>query len=218
MSVLDRIKAQYLNDDEFVKEETDKVQIYLHHTAGNGNPSAVVQDWNTDSRGRIATAIVIGNGKWSGEIVQAFSTRYWGYHLGVKSSFFREHEVPYKKLDAISIGVELCAWGQLTEKGGKFYNYVNREVPKEEVTTLDSPHKGYLHYHSYSDEQIKETEELLKFWSEKYDIPLTYNDDIWDITHRALKGEKGVFTHNSVRPDKVDTFPQPELVQMLKAL
>jgi hypothetical protein len=55
-------------------------------------------------------------------------------------------------------------------------------------------------------------------WNKKYEIPLEYNDDIWDVTKRALSNEKGVFTHNSVRPDKADVFPQPELIEMLKSL
>jgi hypothetical protein len=55
-------------------------------------------------------------------------------------------------------------------------------------------------------------------WKEKYNIPLTYNEDIWDITPRALKGEAGVFTHNSVRKDKVDIYPHPKMIEMLKSL
>jgi len=33
-----------------------------------------------------------------------------------------------------------------------------------------------------------------------------------------LKGENGVLTHNSVRPDKTDVYPNPKLVAMLKGL
>ena len=49
-------------------------------------------------------------------------------------------------------------------------------------------------------------------------IPLKYNPDIWDVTTRALKGESGVYTHNSVRYDKVDVSPQPKLIEMLQSL
>jgi len=55
-------------------------------------------------------------------------------------------------------------------------------------------------------------------WKDRYQIPLTYHQDIWDVTPRALKGEAGVFTHNSVRFDKVDVYPHPKLVTMLKSL
>jgi hypothetical protein len=35
---------------------------------------------------------------------------------------------------------------------------------------------------------------------------------------RAFKGEAGVYTHNSVRKDKIDIAPQPKIVEMLKNL
>ena len=35
---------------------------------------------------------------------------------------------------------------------------------------------------------------------------------------RALKGESGVYTHNSVRFDKIDITPQPKMIAMLKSL
>jgi hypothetical protein len=55
-------------------------------------------------------------------------------------------------------------------------------------------------------------------WKERYNIPLNYHEDIWDVTPRALKGEPGVYTHNSVRFDKTDISPQPNMIAMLKGL
>jgi hypothetical protein len=139
--------------------------------------------------------------------------------LGAKKVIFDAYGVPHINLDKISIGIEICAWGQLTEKGGKFYNYVNREVAKEDVCTLDEPYKRYTHFHSYTDEQIRSVENLLKYWNEIYGIPLDYReDDMWEVSTDALKGVSGVYTHNSVRKDKIDIFPQPEMIQMLKSL
>ena len=83
---------------------------------------------------------------------------------------------------------------------------------------LDTPYKGYKYYHNYTDAQIESTRQLLVYWGELYNIPLTYNKDIFDLTPRAYKGEAGVFTHNSVRPDKVDVYPHPKLIEMLKSL
>jgi hypothetical protein len=59
---------------------------------------------------------------------------------------------------------------------------------------------------------------LLLYWGEVYNIPLTYNPDIWNTTNRAFKGEPGVYTHNSVRTDKVDVYPHHKLIEMLKSL
>ena len=122
------------------------------------------------------------------------------------------------QIDPIAIGIEICNWGPLTLKGNKFYNYVDREVALDQVCALDKPYKGHLYYHAYTDAQIESVRQLLVYWSKIHGIDLTYNEDIWDITVRALKGENGVFTHNSYRKDKSDVSPQPKLIAMLKAL
>jgi hypothetical protein len=206
---------------QFVAEEKQKLQIYLHHTAGNPNPKQTYQGWESNTE-RIATCIVIGglpdkNKSWAdGEIVQGFSSKFWAWHLGLKESIFYKFGIPYKSLDRISIGIEICNWGQLTLKEGKFFNYVNGVVPVEQVCELTTPYKGFKYFHAYTDAQIESVQQLLLLWKGKYGIPLTYNADIWDVTPRALKGETGVFTHNSVRSDKCDISPQPKMVDMLK--
>jgi len=208
---------------QYIAEEHPKAQIYLHHTAGNANPFGVFTGWASNPE-RIATCVSIGgkpgtNTNWEdGEVVQGFSSKFWAYHLGLKESTFQSAGVPYKSLDKISIGIEICNWGQLTARDGKFYNYVNREVPEEEVCYLNQPYKGFKYFHNYTDAQIAAVKDLLLLWKQRYNIPLTYNQDIWDITPRALKGEAGVFTHNSVRRDKVDIYPHPKMIQMLQSL
>jgi len=200
--------------NQYYSEVVSKKQIYLHHTAGGPRASSVWNWWKND-KGRIATCVVIDH---SGEITQGFSSKYWAYHLGLANKHFGVHGLPYKNLDKSSIGIEICNWGQLTKKGDKFFTYVNSEVPADQVTELETPYKGFKYYHSYTDAQIASTKELLLLWNDRYGIPLTYNEDIWGITHRALKGESGVFTHNSVRTDKVDVYPHPSLVNMLKSI
>lgn len=208
---------------QFFAEEQPKKQIYLHHTAGNADPFGVFEGWASNAE-RIATCVTIGGkpkagARWQdGEVVQGFSSKFWGYHLGLKESTFSRFNLPYKSLDRISIGIEICNWGQLTTKNGKFYNYVNKEVPTDQVCELATPHRGYKYYHNYTDEQIGAVKELLQLWKQKYNIPLDYHADIWDLTPRALRGDSGVFTHNSVRADKVDVYPHPKLIEMLKTL
>ena len=207
---------------QYIKEEHPKKQIYLHHTAGNSDPFSVFSNWSSNPE-RIATCVAVGgiprSSKWiDGEVVQGFGSKYWAFHLGLKESTFNKYGVPYKSIDKISIGIEICNWGQLTLKGGKYYNYVNKEVPSNEVCVLNSPFKGYKYFHNYTDAQIEAVKELLLVWNTKYNIPLDYNDDIWNVTPRALKGEPGVYTHNSVRLDKVDIYPHPKMIAMLKSL
>lgn len=199
----------------YFKEETKKKQIYLHHTAGNGDAEGVFRYW-ASTKDRVATCVAIGT---DGLIAQGFSSRYWGYHLGLKQGVFNTHGIIYQSLDKLSIGVEICNWGYLKEAGkGKFVNYVGREIPKSQVIKLDAPYKGFQFWHSYTKEQIESTKELLLYWNDTYGIPLDYNEDIWAVSKRALAAEPGVYTHNSVRKDKTDVYPHPELIEMLKSL
>lgn len=208
---------------QYFSKEVTKKQIYLHHTAGNADPFGVFRDWATTDT-RVATCVVVGgkpkaDSNWiDGEVVQGFSSKLYAYHLGLKESVFEQNNIPYDYLDEMSIGIEICNWGQLTLKNGVYYNYVNKEVAPNNVITLDTPHRGYKYYHAYTDAQIVAVKELLILWRDKYNIPIGYNPDIFDICPRALRAEKGVFTHNSVRTDKVDISPQPKMIEMLKSL
>ena len=145
---------------QYFEEVVPKTQIYLHHTAGAPNADQVWQWWITDTT-PIATCVVVDD---SGEIVQGFSSKFWAYHLGLKTKHFSVMGVPYKNLDKTSIGIELTNWGQLTQKNGKFYNYVGGEVPASQVCELENPHRGYKYYHNYTDAQIESTKELLLLW------------------------------------------------------
>ena len=112
-NILSEIKQAVFPETQYFKEETAKIQIYLHHTAGSANPNAVFSGWNMNTE-RIATSFVIGgkpnksNGYKDGIILQGFSSKYWAYHLGLKKEIFDKHNIPYQSLDKISIGIELC--------------------------------------------------------------------------------------------------------------
>lgn len=214
------IKQYNFPETQYYSTAYPKLQIYLHHTAGNPSGDNTFAGWSSNSE-RIATCVAIsGKGKncIDGEIVQGFSSKFWAYHLGIKEHVFKQRGLPYQTLDKISIGIEICSWGPLTKKDNKFYNYVNKEVPLDEVEELDTPYKGFKYYHKYTDAQIASVKDLLVLWNKTYGIPLTYHDDIFDVTDRALQGKAGVYTHNSVRADKTDIYPCPRLINMLKSL
>tara|TARA_R110000868_G_scaffold116273_1_gene309769 strand:+ start:3553 stop:4236 length:684 start_codon:yes stop_codon:yes gene_type:complete len=226
MSKLDLTKIRHvaLKEGQYIREETKKVQIVLHHTAGNSSAPATIQNWNNDDRGKIATCIVVSGkgtstGTYDGEICQCYSSKYWAYHLGLKSDIFRSKGVPYKSIDPIAIGIEICNWGPLDKVGDKYYNYVDREVALDQVCVLDKPYKGHLYYHAYTDAQIESVRQLLVYWGNFHNIPLKYNEvDMWDTSKNALSAVPGVYTHNSYRKDKSDISPQPKMIAMLKTL
>lgn len=203
---------QPLSPGQFIAEEHTKTQVYLHHTAGGGDARSVSKFWNSNSS-KIATAFVVGE---RGEIVQCFSSKHWAWHLGVGSEIFRANKIAFRDLNKTSIGIELTNWGPLKQVNGKFVNYVGRVVNSANVTTLEKPFKGHLHWYRYTDEQIESTRKLVTYLCEIYNIPMNYKESIWDIDLNALKNEKGIFTHNSVRRDKSDVYPCPRLIEMLK--
>ena len=211
---ISKIKQARLKESQFFAEESLKTQIYLHHTAGGGNAEAVSRYWNGNTE-RIATAFIIGQ---NGLIVQCFSSRHWAWHLGVGQKEFKAQGVPYTNLNKTSVGIEVCNWGYLKEKDGKFYNYVNARVPESMVTTLDQPYKGYKHWYKYTDAQIESTRQLLVYLCETYDIPKEYRSEIFGLDKEAFKGTAGIYTHNSVRKDKSDIYPCPRMIEMLKKL
>jgi N-acetyl-anhydromuramyl-L-alanine amidase AmpD len=211
---ISKIKQARLKESQFFAELSLKTQIYLHHTAGGGNAEAVSRYWNGNTE-RIATAFIIGA---DGLIVQCFSSKHWAWHLGVGQKEFKAQGVPYKNLNKTSVGIEVCNWGYLKEKDGKFYNYVNAPVPDSMVTTLETPYKGYKHWYKYTDAQIESTRQLLVYLCETYDIPKEYRSEIFGLDKEAFKGTLGIYTHNSVRKDKSDIYPCPRMIEMLKNL
>jgi len=219
-----KINQVPLKDSQYVKESTKKLQIVLHHTAGNSSGPSTIRMWENDDRGRIATCITIsGKGlskdTYDGEICQAFASKYWAYHLGIKPDVFRAQGLPYRSLDPIAIGIEICNWGPLTNKNGKYYNYVNRQVPADQVCELSVPYKGHKYYHRYTDAQIQSVKELLVYWKNLWNIPIKYNEeDMWKVSKNALSAVPGVYSHNSYRKDKSDIYPCPRMIEMLKSL
>jgi len=215
-----------LTDNQYFREEHPKSQIYLHHTAGNPSAINTAKYWQQDAT-RVATSFIISgkvkqpnsNNEKDGDIIQCFGSKYWAYHLGLKQEMFNSFGLPYKSLDKLSIGIEICNWGQLTkDDDGIFRNYVNGIVPSDEVTELQTPFKGYKYFHSYTDAQINATKELVTYLCEKFNISKIYNDDIFSLNKRAFNGDNGIYTHNSVRKDKVDIYPCPRIINMLKNL
>jgi N-acetyl-anhydromuramyl-L-alanine amidase AmpD len=195
-----------INDNQYFKEKQFKNQIVIHHTAGGSNAENVIHGWNFNVE-RVATAYVIDG---LGVVKQAFEPEYWAYHLGLKSG-------NNLSLNKGSIGIEVCNWGQLVKKGDKYYNYVNKEVPENEVVFLKK-FRGFEYYHKYNDLQLASLKKLLQELCSKFAINKKYNSDMFDISPNALKGVNGIYTHVSYRSDKNDMSPQINLIEMLKSL
>jgi hypothetical protein len=153
------IDEYYLPKGEYLNGNYQNDYIILHHTAGGANPRSVVDCWAKDTRGRVATEFVVGgqnckNGsaKYDGQIVRAFPEGCQGYHIGSSgSSYMNTH----------AVGIEMCNFGYI--KDGK--TYTGTLADSNQIITLDSPFKGFLNWHKYSDEQINAVRDLLLYIS-----------------------------------------------------
>lgn len=205
-------------DNQYIKEQTNKKQIVLHHTVSGQGVNGDIAWWR-QSVERIGTALIIN---WDGKIYQCFSSKYWAYHLGVKTA-------NSKALNSESIGIEIDAWGGLIRTNRLWYpakwdenlkqNVANTNyAPIKNVQIYENGYKGFYGFEKYTDAQIEAVRELLVFFGEKYKIPLNYNPTMFDVSKEALGGKPGVWSHTSFRKDKSDIHPQKELIEMLKSL
>lgn len=227
------IDKAYLDTDEYVRDygKVEPINLIIHHTAGWNNPYNVISSWNRDKRGRVATQYVIGgtsikigkygDDKYNGTVVECFPDNYLGWHTGKVGNF--------TKVSKLSCGIEICNFGYLTEKNGKFYNYVDVEVPADMVCDLGYEFRGYRYYHKYTKEQLDNLALLIEHIKKIYPkinmengLPRLLNagvepGDAFGYNENANYGrELGVWTHTNIRKDKWDCHPQAELVELIK--
>lgn len=204
--------------EQYIRKSYNKTQIVLHHTVSGQGVNGDIAWWRSTVE-RIGTAIIVG---WDGKIYQCFGSKYWAYHLGLKTS-------NNKKLNQTSIGIEIDAWGGLVRANGLWYpakwnkelkkNVANTKIaPIQNVQVYEQGFRGFYGFEKYTDAQIEAVRKLLVYWNKRYKIPLNYNTTMFDISQEALSGKPGIWSHTSFRSDKSDIHPQKELVEMLKSL
>ena len=127
-------------------------------------------------------------------------------------------QVTDTQINKAAIQIELDSWGGLVKRGGYFYNGYGKKF-EGDVVDYGNDYRGFKYFEKYTDKQLAAYGELLCYLSTQYSIPITYSyDDLFKLSKKALRGERGHFTHCSYRPDKSDLHPQPELLKMLKEL
>lgn len=217
------IDEYHLQKGEYLDGDYKNDYIVLHHTAGGANPRTVVDGWSKDSLGKVATEFVVGGQncktgsvKYDGQIVRAFPEGCQGYHIGSSGS---------SHMNTHAVGIEICNFGYL--KDGK--TYTGTLADQSQIITLDSPFRGFLDWHKYSDEQINAVRDLLLYISNRDNIDLHEGLYRWineegamkafDFHEDAYDGKvKGLLTHTNIRKDKFDCSPQPNLVDMIMSL
>jgi peptidoglycan hydrolase-like protein with peptidoglycan-binding domain len=216
------VNRYYMPTDEYLQGPIKPEWVFLHHTAGWHNPYNTIDNWAKDTRGRIATEFVLGgpsvrgnDDKYDGVMVQAFPEGNYGWHLGQCGS---------QKMHKNSVGIEVCNFGYVVN--GK--TYAGTQVTQSQTVELAKPFRGHKIWHRYSDAQI-ESLRLWILWIAERDnidvragLPALIKKNgaaAFEWNEDAYYGKvKGLWTHTNTRKDKVDMFPQQELMDMLTNL
>jgi len=216
------INKHFLPVGEYKQGPINAEWLFLHHTAGWHNPYKTIDSWGRDSRGAVATEFVLGgpsvkgnDDKYNGEMVQAFPEGNYGWHLGKNGS---------QKMHVNSIGIEVCNFGYIVN--GK--TYAGTTVADSQIVELDKEFRGHKLWHRYSDAQIEALHKWILWIAERDNIdvrdglPALIKEkgaEAFEWNADAYYGKvKGLWTHTNTRKDKVDMFPQQELMDMLVSL
>ncbi len=216
------INQHFLPKGEYKEGPIKPEWLFLHHTAGWNNPYKCIDSWGRDSRGAVATEFVLGgqsvkgnDDTYDGVMVQAFPEGNYGWHLGKNGS---------QKMHVNSVTIEVCNFGWI--KNGK--TYAGTSVAESQIVTLDKEFRGHKTWHRYSDEQIEALRKWILWIGDRDGIdiraglPSLIKDkgaDAFEWNEDAYYGKvKGLWTHTNTRKDKVDMFPQQELLDMLMSL
>ena len=234
----------YPYNGKFFSTTSKKSQITLHYTVYPKTVplSRVVADFSSRTTG-VSTHFILDK---DGSYDQLYPYDKWGYHLGVNTSAGKDIDksvnpkitrAQYKRRDPINVGIEINNVGMLQIKNGKYRDTINTSInyPESEVSkSVDkngnpTKWKGFLYWEKFPEAQIRALESLI------YGI-IGNNPDIspkgkpWKFVYedcfpgygktsgKALKGEPGIYTHNSFRFDKFDVPPVPEIIDMLKRI
>jgi hypothetical protein len=219
------IETYHLPEGEYIKKETSKKYIMIHHTAGRHNPYKCIDHWGRDSRGRVGTNYVIGgissdgsDKQYDGKILRAIDDKYFGWHIGAGGSYSMKEQ---------TLSIEICSAGGLKEKNGEWYTWFGEKISEDQVCILDKKFRGYKAFHKYSEEQLISLEALLRYLAEKHGISLKLGmqmmletgDNPYEWNSSVYNGKiRGLLSHTNVRKDKSDVFPQPELTELIKRL
>lgn len=204
------VQAGPLNGDQYYQTINTKNNIFLHHTAGSSAKDAI--DWWNQTPDHVGTPFIIDR---DGTIYQCFDEKKWAYSLGVQGATETEkHGIP----------IELVSYGFLFKEGDDYFAYPNYplhngkiKVKTDDVFTFDQEFKGYKYWQKYTDKQVESVIALIRWLVQEYKIPI--QDDLMGFYNYNVKvatqNIPGIWSHTTVRKDKWDIFPQPNLIDAI---
>lgn len=199
------------------EQQFKKTGIVLHHSVSDRDGRRVNRFFNDKEYG---TAFALSG---DGCVVQMYQDQdHWGWHLKMRNDNRQVSTGEETRTAQRTVAIEICSFGELDYKGGKFYNTYGSVVAAQEVCTLDEPFRGAKYFQKYTDAQIAALEIWIRYELRRHNLKLTPQiiDRNWfeyDVKP-IVNGERPLFTHTNCRHTKSDLFPQPELVNMLQRL
>lgn len=193
------------NDKSFYFDEIiPKTKIVIHFTAGylKGDIGTLTQPGN-----HVSVPFVIAR---NGEIYNLWTSKYWSYHLGKNAV---GGNTPMSKS---TIGIEMSNIGCLIKSSNNLVTtYSNTDVycslDETSFYTKIPKYRGFEYFATYTQAQYDSLKKLLKFLSNKYNIPYTFLplNKRFDLFTSSTESAnfKGICSHVNFRADKWDIGP-----------
>lgn len=199
LKIIDCVREN--NDKSFYIEDIiAKEKVVLHFTAGylKGDIATLTQP-GID----ISVPFVISR---NGDIYNLWSSKYWSYHLG-KNAVGGNTEMSSK-----TIGIEISNIGPLKKKGN---NLVTTYSDKDVYCSINDTtlyhkvpvYRGFEYFASFTEAQYKSIKRLLKFLTNKYNIPFQFLPESKRyvvFSNAEVVNFKGICSHVNFRKDKWD--------------
>jgi len=183
--------------DDYIHSVTTKKNICLHATEGN-NLSGAVE--TLAKRNHIAVHFIVDK---DGKIYQFFPLRYWAFHLGIKNSG--------GKYDRSTIGIEIVNVGPLKLRNNRMCYWPNdftatfcKADDTSKYATLKTPWRNYNYFANFMKAQYESVAALCALLCKLENINNTIISNPMDYQLSAIDDFNGIFTHATVRKDKVD--------------
>ncbi len=188
------IECKPANGDKsfYYEEETEKVRIVLHFTAGylKGDIAAL-----TTPENHISTPYVIAR---NGNIYEIFDPAQWSYHLG--KGAVGGNGTGSKA----SIGIEMSNIGPLTLDGDQlmtsYANDIYCSLDEQEFYVETEEFRERTYFATHTDAQYNSLLNLLKYLTARFDIPYAFlpEPQRYETTEEAALF-KGINSHINFR-------------------
>jgi N-acetyl-anhydromuramyl-L-alanine amidase AmpD len=209
-----KIIKKPLTKGQYVTEVVPKTSIFLHHTSGSSAQGAWA--WWNQTPARVGTAYIIDR---DGSIWECFEPKYFASHLGLRGP---------NRIEKTSIGIELVSVGGLYKgpdgKANMFYplhpkTLSGKVIPPNEIFDAPGFHRSFDTFQKYTDAQVIALSQLIGYLKGMFtsiEIPAEFTAKSLEFDSSVqAKAKGGIFSHTTVRADKSDIAPQPELIMAI---